>query len=574
MQGIDVLMGAGEHWFQYRFRHADGTYRWMQDAARLVRSEDGKPKDIVGYWIDVTDRGIAERALQRSEANFRTLIEHAPTATFVHRKGEIVYVNNAAIRMLGYDDASEMVGRGILDLIHPEDRAFIRGRMDRTIHEGGSPAAEARMIHRDGRTVIVEGEAIYLDFDGEPSSVVLGRDMTERREMFARVAVADRMLSVGTLAAGVAHEINNPLAYVMSNLALLSRELPALLEGTSSGRRRLSAMDIETLLRDAREGAERVSAIVRDLRALSRADDETCGPVDVAAVLTSSIKMAHNELRHRARVVEDLAPDLPEINANASRVGQVFLNLLVNAAQAIPDGHVETNEVRVRAHANPDAKQVVIEFHDTGVGISSSVIGRIFDPFFTTKPIGVGMGLGLSICHHIVRSMHGEISVTSEPGKGSCFRVVLPTMSESLASSVGSNEAGRSSTARILMVDDEVALGRSTRLLLAPEHDVIPVTHASEALRRVVRGDRFDVILCDLMMPEMSGIEFHQQLMKAAPEYLGRVVFITGGAFTKEARDFLEAVGSPHVEKPFTQTTLRTAIERIWPIAGRDAPNA
>jgi nitrogen-specific signal transduction histidine kinase/CheY-like chemotaxis protein len=408
---------------------------------------------------------------------------------------------------------------------------------------------------------------VLLDFDGEASNVVLARDVTERREMFARIAVADRMLSVGTLAAGVAHEVNNPLAYVMSNLSILADQLPALLSGEpgcseGSGRARISPSDVEVLLRDAQEGAARVSAIVRDLRAVSRADDETHGSVDIARVLASSMKMAHNEIRHRARVLVDIEDGLPRVNGNASRLGQVFLNLLVNAAQAIPVGHADANEIRVRARATNDGRQLVVEIEDTGTGIPASVIDRIFDPFFTTKPIGVGTGLGLAISHQIVRSVGGEITVASTPDQGSCFRVTLTTTKD--APLPNRSRARRTGPhARVLMVDDEAALGRSTRLLLAPEHEVVNVTRAREALDRLATGDRFDVILCDLMMPEMSGIEFHRQLAVSAPEYLGRVVFVTGGAFTNEARAFLAEMACPHVEKPFTETTLRLAIETI-----------
>jgi two-component system cell cycle sensor histidine kinase/response regulator CckA len=567
-EGQRALFASGEHSFQYRFRHADGRYRSLQDAARLVRDENGDPKEIVGYWIDVTDRSQADEALRRSEAKFRTLIERSPTAIFVQRAGRFVYVNGALLAMLGYESASDLVGKVVLDSIHVDDRALVRGQQHRTANEGDSPVREARMLRRDGTEIVVEAEGVLLDFDGETSNVVLARDVTERRRMLARVATADRMLSIGTLAAGVAHEINTPLAYVISNLALLANELPAVLSTMASDeskRARLSAQDIEVILRDAQEGAARVSGIVRHLRVLSRADDEAHGSVDAVAVLRSSIKMAENEIRHRARVVLELDRRLPRVHANESRLGQVFLNLLVNAAQAIPVGHVEENEISVRARASAGGNHVTIEVEDTGAGIAPSVIGRIFDPFFTTKAVGDGTGLGLAICQQIVKSAGGEISVTSELGKGACFRVTLAAAlhDEPAADSSAPPPRLQSTPARVLMVDDEPALGRSTRLLLAPEHEVVNVTRARDALERLARGERFDVILCDLMMPEMSGIEFHRQLARTTPEYVGRVVFVTGGAFTEEARAFLAELACPCVEKPFTENALRGAIEKI-----------
>ena len=561
-----ALVAAGTCTFRYRFLHADGHHAWIQGAARLVRDEHGQPTETIGYWIDVTEQIRAEETLRRSEANFRMLIERSPTAVFVHREGKVVYVNPPMVAMLGYDRAEDLVGRSALGLMSPEDREVARQAMERTRLDGQSALKATRMLRRDGSSVYIESDGVHIRFDGQPSNVVFARDVTERREMFARVAVADRMLSVGTLAAGVAHEINNPLAYVMANLAILARELPTLLAAAQpSVRVAGSALDIATVLEDAQEGAARVSGIVRDLRALSRGDDETRGPVDVVAVVLSSLKMAHNELRHRAVVVRALEAGLPPVHANASRLGQVFLNLLVNAAQALPDGRTDANEVRVRARASADRETVIVEVEDTGAGISPSVAGRIFDPFFTTKPVGVGTGLGLSICHQIVSSVGGQISVTSEPGRGSCFRVTFPATTAATAD-VADDANGPRSTgvrSRVLVVDDEPALGRSTQLLLAPQHDVVPVTRARDALARLSAGERFDVILCDLMMPEMSGIEFHEQLARSAPDHVARVVFMTGGAFTDDARQFLESVGRPHIEKPFTEAALRLVIRDI-----------
>jgi PAS domain S-box-containing protein len=557
------LFDVGEHSIQYRFRHADGRFRWMLDAPRVVRDEDGNAKEVVGYWIDITERVQAEHALRGSEANFRAVIERSPSAIFVHRGERVVYANPATVAMLGYEDASELAGHDLLSLVHPDDRDMIAERIALTLREGSAAIVEGRMLRRDGRVIVVEAQAVLLDFDGEASSVVLARDGTERRDMFARIAVADRMLSVGSLAAGVAHEINTPLAYVTSSLAILAAELPKLLDGRPGSR--TSRADIEELVRDAQEGAARVSGIVRDLRALSRADDHTRGPVDVGAVLESSLKLAHNELRHRARIVTQIDGDLPRVHANASRLGQVFLNLLVNAAQAIHDGHADANEIRVRAHASGDRRCVILEVEDTGVGIAPSILGRIFDPFFTTKPIGVGTGLGLPISHQIVRSVGGEIGVTSTPGQGTCFRVTLPAITESVlsAETPSSTPPPRGVVRRVLMVDDEPALGRSTRLLLMPDYDVVPVTRAKEALDRIAAGEDFDVILCDLMMPEMSGIEFHEQLTRSAPDYVDRVVYISGGAFTDEARDFLGVDGRASIEKPFTEKALRCALDAI-----------
>jgi PAS domain S-box-containing protein len=459
--------------------------------------------------------------------------------------------------MLGYDTFDQIAGMPILELVHPDDHPSVTARISHTAQHGGGAPGVARMRRRDGAYVALEGEATVLDFDGQASHVVIGRDVTERRELFARMALADRLLSVGTLAAGVAHEINNPLAYVSSNLELLFRELPLLLAGAPS---QIDRAEVEQLLADAREGAERVGAIVRDLRALSRGG-EGGGSVDIATVLASCMKIAHNEIRHRARVVSTIDDGLPAVVGTDSRLGQVFLNLLVNAAQAIPEGRVEANEIRVRAFAAPDTGQVVVEIEDTGVGIPTSVIGRIFDPFFTTKPVGVGVGLGLAISHEIVRVLGGTIRVDSTVDRGSTFRVALPIATAQATVSPAQADRGPVSVARVLVIDDEQAVGRSIAMLLAPEYDVTCATRAKDALARLGAGERYDAIVCDVMMPEMTGIDFYEQLGAIAPEEQRRIVFLTGGAFTPQARDFLAAADRPHLDKPFSERDLRRAIE-------------
>ena len=554
---LDRLLVHGQATSDYRFRHADGTYRWMRDAARLVRDKHGQPVEMVGYWIDITEQVRAVDAIKRSEASFRALIERLPSAVFVHRDGVYVYANSAAAALAGYDSPNGIVGRPVLDSIPPDEHEIVRHRMTQTVERGTAPPREARLVRRDGSLAVWEVEAVLLDFDGKPCVVAIGRDISERRELFERMALADRMLTVGTLAAGVAHEINNPLAFVAGNLELLASELPNLLANVPS---RLARADVPALVGDARDGVARVSGIVRELRALSRAEDETLGPVDVTAVLASSIKMANNEIRHRARVRQSYEHALPLVRAHASRLGQVFLNLLLNAAQAIPEGRFEEHEIRVRACSSADRQRVLIEIEDTGAGIPANIMRRIFDPFFTTKAPGVGVGLGLAISHQIVRAMDGEISVESTPGRGSTFAVTLPAAATRASEASPPELPALRPSGRILLVDDEIAVGRSLAMLLAPENEVIAVTRAQEALERIDSGELFDAILCDLMMPDINGIELYERVSADARR---RMIFMTGGAFTPKARQFLAKLDRPYLEKPFSENDLRKAIERV-----------
>jgi PAS domain S-box-containing protein len=492
----------------------------------------------------VVDLSGAETSLRRSLANFRALIERLPMGTIVHRHGLVIYINPTAVRGLRYDTASQLIGRPLLELLHPDDHEVVKARIMQTMREGRAPVAESRLLRRDGTIAFVEAEAVMLDFDGQPANVVIAHEVTERRELFARVAAADRMLSMGTLAAGVAHEINNPLSYLVSNLELLARD---------------ARPEQATRLGDAREAADRVSAIVRDLHQLTRPADDALSPVDVVRILTSSIRMANNELRHRARLVTSYEPGLPRVVASPSRLGQVFLNMLVNAAHAIAEGHAEREEVRVRVSASPARDRVFVEIEDTGVGIPADIVGRVFDPFFTTKPHGVGIGLGLAISHQIVSSIGGEISVTSTVGVGTTFRISFRAADPNAKITEPRIEVPAVAAAlRILVIDDEAQVGRAVVGLLSPEHDVLTVNRARAALDRLAAGDKFDVILCDLMMPEMTGMELFTQMAERDRD---RLVFMTGGPFTPQARAFL--AGREHLQKPFSEEQLLCTIARV-----------
>ncbi|HXX68797.1 MAG TPA: response regulator [Polyangiaceae bacterium] len=409
---------------------------------------------------------------------------------------------------------------------------------------------------------------------------------SEHRELQARLAQTDRLTSLGTLAAGVAHEINNPLAYVLLNIGYLAESLPKLFTNQDDDRVR----ETFVALNHARNGAERIRDIVQSLKTFSRPENDSRAPLDVIRVLDATLAMVAHEIRHRALLVKDYAP-VPEVLANEARLGQVFLNLLMNAIQALRDDRVSSNEIRVVVKAS-DVDRVVIEIRDNGVGIPTQVQGRIFEPFFTTKPIGIGTGLGLAICHGIVTSLDGTLTFESEPGKGTVFRVELPAVgrpsdehtvqraddpskappdrlagdaptgrvsSESPSGSTSHNV----SAGRILVVDDEPIVCFALERLLSKEGEVVAVTSAQQALACVRSGERFDVIICDLMLPEMDGPALHEHVQEIDPKQAERMVFVTGGVFTKRARDFLESVPNPRLGKPFDIDTL-LALVRGW----------
>jgi nitrogen-specific signal transduction histidine kinase len=380
----------------------------------------------------------------------------------------------------------------------------------------------------------------------------------------ARAALADRISVASTLAAGVAHELNNPLAYVTANLAFLAEgasRMVAILRGASPAPEDADlASQLQDAMREARTGAERMRAVVRDLKTFAGGEEDRLGPVDLRPVLDSCVNLAWNELHNRARLARDLA-STPPVLGNEGRLAQLFLNLIVNAAQSIPAGRPEDHEVGISARTLADGR-VSVEVRDTGCGIPPADLPRIFDPFFTTKPPGSGTGLGLSICHAIAAASGGEIQVESAPGRGSTFRVLLaPAARPEPEPSRVAGAAPPRPRARILVIDDEPLVGKVLRRTL-PEHDITAVESGAAALARLSAGERYDLVLCDLLMPGMSGMDVYRELARQHPSLAGRVVFLTGGAFTASAREFLERERVECVEKPFEVAALRAVIAR------------
>jgi signal transduction histidine kinase len=365
-----------------------------------------------------------------------------------------------------------------------------------------------------------------------------------------RLAAADRMAALGTLASGIAHEINNPLTYVMANLQVLSDRLPALV-----GR---DGDEMRELLADTTEGAERIRRIVKQAQMVAPVQpEEQETAVDLCAAVEAALVLVGNEIRHRARLVTDLGSPA-SVRGDRGRVEQLFVNLLLNAAQAVPEGHAGDNEIAVSVRTLPSARALV-EVSDTGVGIPPEVQERVFQPFFTTKPVGQGTGLGLSICHGIVSALGGEITFRSEVGRGTVFRVMLPTTTAAplgVSPAASGAQAVPAARRRVLVVDNEASILRVVRQILTPAHEVTTVGDVDAALALINGGRTFDVILCELMLTGSSGMDLLDELARTRPEVAERVLFMTAGAFTPRARRFLEGLHRPWLAKPFDRDQL------------------
>ncbi|MFT3766175.1 MAG: PAS domain-containing protein [Minicystis sp.] len=376
----------------------------------------------------------AEEAVRASEERFRVVARATNDAIWEMdlATGEVIRGETFAA-LFGY--RPEEVGKDVswwYERIHPEDRPRIDAVLAAFRATGGDVCAdEYRFRRADGTWAhVFDRQVLMRDASGTPVRAIGAMmDITERKQMEAKLVLADRLASLGTLAAGVAHEINNPLSYVIANIRLVQDRLRALADGVAGadpGATREALVASVAALDEAREGAERVHRIVGDLKTFARAEEDRKGPVDVRRVLEAALHLSEHDVRRRARLVREIE-DVPPVLANEARLGQVFLTLVVNAAESIPAGAAESNTVRVSARRG-EGSRVVIEVCDSGPGIAAEARGRVFEPFFCPRASDERKGFGLSVCHAIVTAIGGEIVVDGELGRGTCFRVILPAM--------------------------------------------------------------------------------------------------------------------------------------------------
>jgi PAS domain S-box-containing protein len=482
----------------------------------------------------------------------------------------VQFMNDVAERLTGWSE-QEAVGRQLDEIVRITDGDHVdveslvgKALADRTVQVA---PADRRLLARDGALACtIDDAAAPIIADGTLlGAVLVFRDVTEQQRMRDQVVLSERLASLGTLAAGMCHEINNPLTFIIANAHFLETAI----ESWQTQLRNQGSFELadrtwkaREALDDLREGAERIRRIVADLSVFGRPFDEPSPAVDVRDSIAWALRVSATQMRTRARVVNDVEP-VPPVRASETRLAQVVINLLINAAHAISEGDAEHNTIRVST-ATDDQNRVLIRVQDSGGGIPPHVLPRIFEPFFTTKHPGVGSGLGLSICHGIVESFGGEIRVQSTLGEGTTFEVALPPAPlVSVPPPEGASEQAAARTGRVLIVDDEPNVLRAVEALLLDQHDVVAVEDARAALTVILRGDHFDVVLCDVVMPGFNGMDLYERVAQFDAALAGRFVFVTGGAFTPRTTTFLAAVPNARIEKPFDPPLLRALLQRM-----------
>jgi PAS domain S-box-containing protein len=418
-----------------------GVKTWVSISSRPI-THLGE-ECLLSVIIDITERKRYERELRSNEERFRAVFNGVLEGILLaDENGKFVMANRAICQMLGYTE-EELLSLGVQD-IHPEQDL---PRIEKVFHQqmigNINLNADTPVKRKDGTVFFADINSTLVTIEGRQLGMGCFRDVSEKRSLQATLAQSDRLASMGMLAAGVAHEINNPLAYILYNLQSMGEDLPELVASMKrcysalrdhAGKEGAEAIagelfnpaifdDLLERTKDALMGTHRIKEIAHGLATFSRVEVDELSEVNLHYAIDCAINMAYNEVKYRARLVKDFG-EVPTIWASDGRISQVFLNLLINAAHAIEEGDVDHNEIRIRTWTDQD--NVYAEVSDTGKGIPAEDMNRLFEPFFTTKGVGFGSGLGLAICRNIVKGFGGEIGALSAVGYGSQFTIRLP----------------------------------------------------------------------------------------------------------------------------------------------------
>jgi PAS domain S-box-containing protein len=513
----------------------------------------------------------ASLAQRESEERYRTLIDWTPEAIVVHRNGTLLYANPAAVKMIGADSVQDVLGKPILDWVHPDYRAIVLARV-RDVSDRGlaTPLIEEKFVKLDGTPIDAEAQSTAILYDGEPAILVAMRDITERKQAEAvraslevQLRESQKMEALGTLAGGVAHDFNNALAAITGNVELARQDV-------GPGHQALVSLE------EIGKASRRAKDLVQQILAFGRRQKLERKATSLALVVVESARLIRATLPGNVSLKVDCQADTPAVLADATQVKQILLNLCGNALDAVQDqGRPGLIEVRLTAYDCPQSqargalrpgRYACLTVKDNGSGMEEATRSRIFDPFFTTKPVGKGTGLGLSVVHTIAQAHVASIEVESTPGRGSSFHIFFPATDLPLqmeAAPAADTVAVEGQGKHILYVDDEEAIiFLMTRLLERQGYRVSGYTDPRAALA-AVRADpaQFDLAVTDYNMPGMSGLDVAQALSEICP---GLPVVLASGYITEDLRARAPAAGVRElIYKPNTVDDLCEAVARF-----------
>ena len=546
---------------EHRIVRPDDNVRWLNGQGRVVVNETGQVIRMVGTVQDITDRKASEEIIRRSQRRLQTIIDAEPACVkLVSHEGLLLEMNHAGLQMIDAAEPTQVIGRPVVQLVHPDDRErFLH--MHQRATSGSAMRSEFRIVGLKANERHVDSHMVPFDLseDSDAPRAVLSvtSDVTEHKRLEEQLRQAHKMEAIGLLAGGIAHDFNNLLTVIsgFTEFALLRRD-----EAEPDAHLRADLIEVQ-------KAAARAAALTRQLLAFSRRQILLPRVINLNALVSDIQTLLHRTLGEDIELVLDLDPELEAVRADPTQLEQVLLNLAVNARDAMPKGgqlrfvtetvNVDTLAATRRSPMTP-GRYVRLTITDTGSGMSPEVQQHVFEPFFTTKERHKGTGLGLATVYGIVKQSDGFVWVTSQPGLGTSFEIYLPVVREAVEHLVRVErpEAVRGGNETILLVEDDGAVRRLAGLTLQHfGYTVLEARDGQEALQ-VARSDRrrdIHLLITDVVMPGVSGRDLALQLARERPEM--RVLYMSGYAKAVTMRVGLES-GTPLLTKPFLPKEL------------------
>lgn len=575
------MLGDKLHWFRTMW---------------LPVKTDGKLSHVGVLVQDVTERHEQNDALIRSEARYRNVINNALDVVAVFNANyELQFVTPNVLELMGAE-SQEFVGKTIDDYLEEADRVQLQSKLRRLRLRPSHPISfEAPLRRPDGTRVFVEARIRAMD-PGEDGTLYIcnARDITARKEletMRQQLLRADKLAAVGQIAAGVAHEINNPASFIYTNLFVLRENLADLMRRNSECQQAIARGNFEHIRAETPQtleiledmlrmvdtnlqGMDRISHIVRELRMFSRDEADTIEFVDISEAVETSVRLVRNQIDHLAALEIKIPLELRGVFTDRAKLSQVLVNILVNATHAVADRPSHDHVVGICCEELGES--VAIRISDTGPGMTPEVRARIFEPFFTTKPAEKGTGLGLWLCDDLLRRMGGRLDVQTTLGQGSTFSIILPRKHPNAEHPETTlDEASQTEyELRVLVVDDdELVLESMRKLLVGDGHTTATALGGRHALELLARDSHFDAIVSDVMMPDVDGSDLYNHISTHQPHLVDRIVFCTAGVATQSCREFLAQPGLRVLQKPVSATQLHDVLKQIASRAKKGRPS-